>query len=435
MSLQPNLERPVCLGKTTSRHGQDNIISLHTQMTTEVIVDNHHINSTMMEQILFTNPNEEKSNLERKKDNEQEDRQEDDGNVQEYREEEDNGNEESKEYGGSVNEEEEEDDGNGQEDREGNNGSVNEEEEEENGSVNEEEEENNGSVNEEGEEDDGSVNAEEDEDDGNEQEDREEINGSVNEESEEEDGIEQEDREVEDESEPEHLEEDGGSEQESREEEDVSGQEQRAGEERNQGNEDSNQRKLKELEQVGIKWRDSENVEHTAKVHCLLCSSDSVARPLLRNTKQFNGKYGCDFCLHHGGGPYIWETPEPPLRTEKDHFRHAMLATPAKPVMGVKGPSPLMELESFHMINGFVPEYQHSVCLGVTKQITSLWLDSKHHKEDWYLGSKTMIMRSAPPCVCEAIWIYKENYIALQSFPRMHDTSGQPRRSEAEAVG
>jgi len=126
---------------------------------------------------------------------------------------------------------------------------------------------------------------------------------------------------------------------------------------------------LKELQQIGIIWRDSENIEHTSKVHSLICSSDSIARPLLRNTKQFNGKYGCDFCLHYGGGPYIWETPEPPLRTETDHFRHAMLATPAQPVMGVKGPSPLMELESFNMITGFVPEYQHSVCLGVTKHL------------------------------------------------------------------
>ncbi|XP_057177999.1 uncharacterized protein LOC130546654 [Triplophysa rosa] len=115
---------------------------------------------------------------------------------------------------------------------------------------------------------------------------------------------------------------------------------------------------------------------------------NSVARPLLKNTKQFNGKYGCDFCLHYGGGPYVWETPEPPLRTDTDHFRHAMLATPEKPIMGVKGPSPLMELETFNMITGFVPDYQHCVCLGVTKQITSLWLDSKHHKEEWYLGSK-----------------------------------------------
>lgn len=113
-----------------------------------------------------------------------------------------------------------------------------------------------------------------------------------------------------------------------------------------------------------------------------------VARPLLRNTKQFNGKYGCDFCLHPGGGSYVWKTPEPALRTAESHFHHAMQATAEEPVMGVKGPSPLMELKSMNMITSFIPEYQHSVCLGVTKRITSLLLDSKHHNEDWYIGSK-----------------------------------------------
>ena len=56
--------------------------------------------------------------------------------------------------------------------------------------------------------------------------------------------------------------------------------------------------------------------------------------------------------------------------------------------MGVKGPSPLMELESFKMITGLISEYQHSVCVSVTRQTTSLWLDSKHHNEEWYLGGK-----------------------------------------------
>lgn len=70
------------------------------------------------------------------------------------------------------------------------------------------------------------------------------------------------------------------------------------------------------------------------------------------------------------------------------HFWHVILATPANPVMGVKGQSPLFELKSFKMIKGFIPEYQHSVCLAVTKQITSPWLDSRDHNEDWYLSGK-----------------------------------------------
>ena len=146
---------------------------------------------------------------------------------------------------------------------------------------------------------------------------------------------------------------------------------------------------LQILEQNGIKWKDSENVQHVSKVYALICSSDSIARPLLRNTKQFNGFYGCDFCYHVGGGPYTNKGPKPHLRTEDKHFDHAMAATPDSPVMGVKGPSPLMKLSKFQMIHGFFPEYQHCVCLGVTRQLAKLWFDSKNHNKEWYLGAKS----------------------------------------------
>ncbi|XP_073723438.1 uncharacterized protein [Misgurnus anguillicaudatus] len=136
---------------------------------------------------------------------------------------------------------------------------------------------------------------------------------------------------------------------------------------------------LQELEQNGIQWTDKQNQQHSSKVHALICSSDSVARPQIRNTKQFNGTYGCDFCYHKGGGSYSYMYPEPALRCETEHFQHAMAATPKQPVMGVKGPSPLMKLSNFQMVNGFVPEYQHSVCLGVTRQLMALWLDSTNH--------------------------------------------------------
>lgn len=146
------------------------------------------------------------------------------------------------------------------------------------------------------------------------------------------------------------------------------------------------------LQKDGIKWKDSANIEHTSKVFALICSSDSVARPLLRNTKQFNGFYGCDFCYHVGGGPYTNKDPVPKLRTEVEHFDHALAATLEKTVMGVKGPSPLMRLENFQMINGFVPEYQHSVCLGVTRQLANLWFDSRNHEQEWYIGTKSDLL-------------------------------------------
>ena len=49
------------------------------------------------------------------------------------------------------------------------------------------------------------------------------------------------------------------------------------------------------LEHDGILFK---NVKY--KVRVVIKETDKVARPLMRNTTQFNGEYGCDFCLHPG---------------------------------------------------------------------------------------------------------------------------------------
>lgn len=36
------------------------------------------------------------------------------------------------------------------------------------------------------------------------------------------------------------------------------------------------------------------------KVRPIIVTVDTIARPTIRNTIQFNGEYGCDFCLHPG---------------------------------------------------------------------------------------------------------------------------------------
>lgn len=147
---------------------------------------------------------------------------------------------------------------------------------------------------------------------------------------------------------------------------------------------------LQELEQNGIKWSDTQSQQHLSIVHALICSSDSVARPQIKNTKQFNGIYcmAVTFATIKVGGSYSFISPEPLLRCESEHFQHAMAGTPKQPVMGVKGPSPLMKLANFQMVNGFVPEYQHSVCLGVTRQLMTLWLDSTNHDKPWAWAQK-----------------------------------------------
>lgn len=142
------------------------------------------------------------------------------------------------------------------------------------------------------------------------------------------------------------------------------------------------------LETEGVDWQDVQGNCHVSKVFVLVCSSDSVTRPLIHNTKQFNGFYGCDFCYHKGGKSYPYDQPEPPLRNDQDHFELAMSASENEPVFGVKGPSPLIKLSDFQMINGFIHEYQHSVCLGVTRQLSTLWFDSSNGEATWYIGKQ-----------------------------------------------
>lgn len=36
------------------------------------------------------------------------------------------------------------------------------------------------------------------------------------------------------------------------------------------------------------------------KIHTIISSVDSVARPMVQRIKQFNGKFGCSYCLNEG---------------------------------------------------------------------------------------------------------------------------------------
>lgn len=151
-----------------------------------------------------------------------------------------------------------------------------------------------------------------------------------------------------------------------------------------------------DLASTPIQWQDNFGNSHQSKVFCLVCSSDAVARPLLRNTKQFNGEYGCDWCLHPGEVvekgrgyvriyPYKEELQVP--RTAEQFKKNAVEALQSdSPVKGVKGVSILLLMPMFNIISGFVPDYMHSVLLGVTRQFVSLWLDPQNCMQTWYIG-------------------------------------------------
>lgn len=151
----------------------------------------------------------------------------------------------------------------------------------------------------------------------------------------------------------------------------------------------------KELEEEGFIFQ-GESMRR--KVFAVINSSDTPARAIMRNCKQFNGKCGCDWCEHEGvtisknGGPptrYYPQRGDQRQRTSKGQAEHATKAEILQePVKGVKGVSVIDILPTFDTVNGFTPEYMHSVCQGVLRQLCNLWLDSGNHEEDFYLGRK-----------------------------------------------
>jgi hypothetical protein len=157
-------------------------------------------------------------------------------------------------------------------------------------------------------------------------------------------------------------------------------------------------KELQELFTEGFSWHDNTGHKHTTKVAPGVCICDAPARAMVQDMKQFNGRYGCGFCLHMGEiepkgkgftRVYPHSTEYPQLRTHDQTTHQASAAIQSDTdVNGVKGPSQLLLLPNFDIIKHFVPEYMHSVCLGVTKQFVSIWCDSKNSALPFYLQPK-----------------------------------------------
>ncbi|XP_076833120.1 uncharacterized protein LOC143478075 isoform X2 [Brachyhypopomus gauderio] len=154
------------------------------------------------------------------------------------------------------------------------------------------------------------------------------------------------------------------------------------------------------LAQTGVQWQDpNDQLVKTVRVFPLCAICDAVARPLLQNLKQFNGEYGCGHCLHPGmqlrkgnGTARVYPCLEQ-LPDSRDHNTTVEIAEIAQIeeqiILGIKGPSAIADLRHFDIINGVVPDYMHCVLLGVCRQISALWFDSKNSTHPWYIGLNT----------------------------------------------
>lgn len=146
------------------------------------------------------------------------------------------------------------------------------------------------------------------------------------------------------------------------------------------------------------------------RVHTILASLDSMARPEVQNMKQFNGEYGCSFCLNPGEsivgmrGKRIYVGGVAELRTREQHVTHATRALrEGQCVKGVKGVSIVMELDNFSVVEDMPPDYLHAVLEGTMKSLFTAWFESTNCREPWYLGRHKaaideMLAEITPPC-------------------------------------
>ena len=113
---------------------------------------------------------------------------------------------------------------------------------------------------------------------------------------------------------------------------------------------------------------------------------DLPAKSAVTNTKQFNGKHGCFYCLDEGevyNRARIYPpTAEHVLRTTEGMKRCALEAeSTGQAQYGVKGWSLLGEHLEFPQC---IPiDYMHSVLEGTFKHLMKFWFDSKFHGQPY----------------------------------------------------
>ena len=134
------------------------------------------------------------------------------------------------------------------------------------------------------------------------------------------------------------------------------------------------------------KLEDSEKIIRTKvgnkklKAKLILATFDLIAKAMAMNLTQFNGKYGCPYCLDIGTYEQHRTIYLPSDLHEPRIFSDVILwATMAQkmeePVYGVFGPSVLSDL--IDLILCIPVDYMHAILEGLAKQFMKYWFGSE----------------------------------------------------------
>ncbi len=135
--------------------------------------------------------------------------------------------------------------------------------------------------------------------------------------------------------------------------------------------------------------------EHHVRVRTILLygSFDAPARCMFMEMVQFNGAFGCPFCLTKGESVKTSERGHThcyPVNLESASGcgpprTHSTALTDAREadqtgtrVNGFKGTTWAMFVPGYDLVRGTAIDYMHQVLLGVTRMLAGLWFDRKH---------------------------------------------------------
>lgn len=120
---------------------------------------------------------------------------------------------------------------------------------------------------------------------------------------------------------------------------------------------------------------------------------DSVARPIFLQMKQFNSAHSCFRCYikaDKSGKRFVFPYQRRRQLRSVAHIDTILgqIECRNRPVLGYKGEPILRSIRSFDWIRGSCPDPMHSLDLGVTKRLTSLFFDSKNKHQQFYIKKR-----------------------------------------------
>lgn len=125
---------------------------------------------------------------------------------------------------------------------------------------------------------------------------------------------------------------------------------------------------------------------------------DLPAKSLILSMNQYNGRFGCQVCMHEGETMYhkrVYPYKDCIiLRNEHDTLTHAKQAHEIeKPVCGVKGPAMLSKICSLFITSTAV-DVMHCVFEGVVVRLGELWFQPKYSREKFSISNSVEIIDS-----------------------------------------